>query len=148
VTIRKSLSVRCPPERAFAIFTRDIGRWWPLQRGFSFDRARAHEIFLEDREGGRFYERFSDGTESEIGRVLRCEPPRLIVFSFRAPGWDAPTEVEIRFAAEAGGTRVELEHRGFGASPAMQQRGKGFAGGWDIVLAEYRETADRQQRRM
>jgi uncharacterized protein YndB with AHSA1/START domain len=143
MTIRKSVSVRCPPERAFAVFTREIGRWWPLKRGFSFDRERAYEIFLDDRVGGRFYERFVDGSESEIGRVIRCEPPHLIVFGFNGSDWGAPTEVEVRFAAEAGGTRVELEHRGFAGSPQMRERGKGFAGGWDVVLAEYVETANR-----
>jgi uncharacterized protein YndB with AHSA1/START domain len=143
VTIRKSLSLRCPPDRAFAVFTREIGRWWPLQRGFSLDRTRAHEIFLDDRVGGRFYERFTDGTESEIGRVVRCEPPQLIVFSFAVSGWEAPTEVEVRFAAEADGTRVELEHRGFEISPAMQERSKNFEGGWDTVLAHYSDAANR-----
>jgi uncharacterized protein YndB with AHSA1/START domain len=143
MTIRKSISVRCPPDRAFTVFTREIGRWWPLKRGFSFDRERANEIFLEDRIGGRFYERFSDGTESEIGRVMHCEPPLLIVFGFTSPDWDAPTEVEVRFAAEPDGTRVDLEHRGFDASPKMRERGKGFAGGWDIVLAQYLAQANR-----
>lgn len=142
MTIRKSVSVRCPPDRAFTVFTREIGRWWPLKRGFSFDRERANEIFLDDRVGGRFYERFIDGTEGEIGRVIRCEPPHLIVFSFNASGWETPTEVEVRFAVEAGGTRVDLEHRGFEASPKMRERGKGFTGGWDIVLAQYLEEID------
>jgi uncharacterized protein YndB with AHSA1/START domain len=141
MTIRKSVSVRWPPDRAFAIFTREIGRWWPVKRGFSFDRERAHEIFLDDRVGGRFYERFNDGSESEIGRVIRCEPPHLIVFGFRGPDWEVSTEVEVRFAAEAGGTRVELEHRGFETTPKMRERGKGFTGGWDVVLAAYVETA-------
>lgn len=145
MTIRKSLSIRCPPDRAFAVFTREIGRWWPLQRGFSVDRTRAHQIFLDDRVGGRFYERFTDGTEAEIGRVLRCEPPHLVVFSFALSGWETPTEVEVRFAAEPGGTRVEFEHRGFEVSPTMQERGKSFAGGWDIVLAHYLDEANRQQ---
>lgn len=142
MTIRKSVSVRCPPDRAFTVFTREIGRWWPLKRGFSFDRERANEIFLDDRVGGRFYERLIDGTEGEIGRVIRCEPPHLIVFSFNASGWETPTEVEVRFAVEAGGTRVDLEHRGFEASPKMRERGKGFTGGWDIVLAQYLEEID------
>jgi hypothetical protein len=63
VTIRKSVKVGCIPEAAFPIFTRDIGRWWPLKRGFSMDRVRASEVFLDDHSGGQFYERFIDGTE-------------------------------------------------------------------------------------
>jgi uncharacterized protein YndB with AHSA1/START domain len=142
MTIRKSVTVRCPPDKAFRVFTREIGHWWPLARGFSMDRERAHEIYLDDRVGGRFYERFIDGAECEIGRVIRSEPPHLIVFTFKPPAWEEATEVEVRFAAEAGGTRVELEHRGFDASPGMRKRGKNFSGGWETVLAQYVGSAD------
>jgi uncharacterized protein YndB with AHSA1/START domain len=143
VTIHKSVIVGCAPETAFRVFTREIGRWWPLKRGFSMDRERANEIFLDDHVGGRFYERFVDGTECEIGRVVSCDPPHLIMFTFKSPAWEAATEVEVRFAAEAGGTRVDLEHRGFEISPRMRERGKGFAGGWDVVLSQYVADANR-----
>lgn len=142
MTIRKSVTVRCPPDRAFKVFTREIGRWWPLDRGFSYGGERTSEIFLDDNEGGRLYERFTDGTEFEIGHVIRVDPPHLILFTWKAPDWEAATEVEVRFAAEAGGTRVYLEHRGFESSAKMRGRGKGFVGGWDIVLARYVGDAD------
>lgn len=141
MTIAKSLTVRCPPARAFRVFTREIGRWWPLRQGFSMRPEQANGIFLDDRAGGRFYERLADGTEIEIGRVLRCEPPGLIVFTWRGPAWETPTEVEVRFIGTADGTRVELEHRGFETGDDMQRRGRAFAGGWDTVLARYGEAA-------
>jgi len=28
--VRKSLVVECSPERAFEVFTREVGSWWPL----------------------------------------------------------------------------------------------------------------------
>jgi uncharacterized protein YndB with AHSA1/START domain len=143
MTIKKSVIVGCPPDRAFAVFTREIGRWWPLERGFSMRREAADEIFLIHRVGGRFYERLIDGTELEIGHVTRCEPPRLILFTWKAPAWETATEVEVRFSAVAGGTRVELEHRGFEASPELRERGKGYSGGWETVLAHYVEAANR-----
>jgi uncharacterized protein YndB with AHSA1/START domain len=142
VTIRKSVTVRCPQARAFALFTREVGSWWPLTRGFSRDGERANEIFIEDREGGRFYERFTDGSEAEIGRVIRCEPPSLIAFTFTSPAWDAVTEVEVRFTAASEGTRVDLEHRGFEISPQMQARSERFAEGWSAILGYYVENAN------
>ncbi|HJU18267.1 MAG TPA: SRPBCC domain-containing protein [Stellaceae bacterium] len=142
MTIRKSVTVRCAPDQAFRVFTREIGRWWPLERGFSYGRERAHAIFLDDRAGGRLYERFTDGTEFEIGRVIRCDPPHLIVFTWKSPDWEAATEVEVRFAAAAEGTRVDLEHRGWEAGPKMREGGEGFARGWDTVLAQYVGRAD------
>ena len=144
MNIRKSVTVRCPPERAFRIFTHEIRRWWPLARGFSYGGDRANEIFLDDREGGRLYERFADGSEFEIGRVLRCDPPHLILLTWKAPDWEAATEVEVRFSAEAGGTRVELEHRGWDAGPTVRDHNKNFAGGWEIVLGQYAAEADRE----
>ncbi len=65
------------------------------------------------------------------------------MFSCNAADWEAPTEVEDRFAAEPGGTRVDLAHRGFEVGPQMREPGESFAGGWDIVLADYLEEANR-----
>lgn len=137
MTIRKSVTVRCTPDKAFGVFTREIGRWWPLGKGFSYGGERAKEIFLDDRAGGRLYERFTDGSEFEIGRVTRIDPPHLILFTWKSPHWESATEVEVRFTAAAEGTRVELEHRGWEGGPKMAESGKRMAGGWDNVLEHY-----------
>jgi len=63
MTVRKSVSVKCPLAHAFILFTEQIGSWWPLKEGFSSGRERAQEIYLETRQGGRFCERFTDGEE-------------------------------------------------------------------------------------
>jgi uncharacterized protein YndB with AHSA1/START domain len=66
--------------------------------------------------GGRLFEAFSDdpGDVFEVGRVLAWEPGERLVLEWRltnfAPG--ERTEVEVRFEAEDGGTRVTIEHRG------------------------------------
>jgi len=36
-------------------------------------------------EGGRLYERFTGGSEFEIGRVLRCDPSQLILLTRKSP---------------------------------------------------------------
>ena len=36
MTIQKSVTVRCTPDKAFRVFTREIGLWWPLDKGFSY----------------------------------------------------------------------------------------------------------------
>jgi uncharacterized protein YndB with AHSA1/START domain len=140
--IQKSVTVRCTPDRAFLAFTREIGQWWPIDKGFSYGGERRKEIFLDDRTGGRLYERFTDGSEFEIGRVTQCDPPHVILFSWKSPQWEAATEVEVRFTAIAEGTRVELEHRGFEAGPKMSESGKRMAGGWITVLERYAAHAD------
>jgi hypothetical protein len=47
--------------------------------------------------------------------------------------------VEVRFSPEGPGTRVELEHRGFGATDPRDR----YASGWDVVLAPFVEHATR-----
>ena len=137
MTIRKSITVACSAEVAFRVFTAEIGAWWPLKQGFSFGRERAKDIFIESLVGGRFYERFTDGTEFEVGRVTVYEPPNAVRFTWKDPDWEGETEVEVRFIAEGAGTRLELEHRGWERGKKMESQGKGYADGWNIVLDKY-----------
>jgi len=97
MTIRKAISVARPPEVAFRVFTEEIGKWWPLEEGFSFGRERAKDIFIEGRVGGRFFERFTDGTEFDVGRVTAFQPPHTVTLTWKAPDWEGLTEIEIRF---------------------------------------------------
>lgn len=136
MTIQKSIFVKRPLEAAFRHFTADIGRWWPLKEGMSFGGERAHELFMEGRVGGRFFERYVDGEEFEIGRVTAFEPPTRVVFTWKQPSWSAATEVEIHFAAESDGTRVTLQHRGWEALGPAAPRG-GYDQGWDFALSRF-----------
>jgi uncharacterized protein YndB with AHSA1/START domain len=141
--IHKSLVVKCSPERAFQVFTEEIGSWWPLQR-YSIGQEKITEVVFEQKVGGRIFERHSDGGEGEWGRVLEWDPPSRFVMSWY-PGSDASeaTELEVRFAAEGDGARVELEHRGwerFG-DKAAEHRSR-YDSGWPAVLAEYETAAN------
>jgi uncharacterized protein YndB with AHSA1/START domain len=143
VTIRKSIRVERAPEIAFRVFTQEMGAWWPLKEGFSFHNGRgAKDIFIEGRVGGRFYERFVDGTEYEVGRVTAFDPPKSVTFTWKAPEWEGPTEIEVKFVADGAGTRVDVEHRGWTAAGAnAEKQGKGYDDGWNLVLARYAARA-------
>jgi uncharacterized protein YndB with AHSA1/START domain len=136
-TVRESVHVDASPEDAFTFFTARMGEWWPLELA-SYGGPRAKDIFLEPRIGGRFYERFVDGDELQVGSVIACDPPRRIVFSWSASEWQDETEVEVTFNPVAHGTQVDLIHRGFerigsvGADVAET-----FRNGWPRVLAAY-----------
>jgi uncharacterized protein YndB with AHSA1/START domain len=139
--IRFSATVRRSAAEAFELFTERIGEWWPLHQGFSYGDEHAEEVHLEPVAGGRFYERYTDGQEFEVGRVLICEPPRRIVFTWQG-GWSAPTEVEVRFIPEGPVTRVDLEHRGWERLAASGERHRtAFMNGWPTVFGRYREAA-------
>jgi uncharacterized protein YndB with AHSA1/START domain len=140
LTIRKSIKVERPPQIAFKVFCEEIGKWWPLKEGFSFGRERAKDIFIEARVGGRFFERFTDGEEFEVGKITAYVPPSVVAFTWRAPEWEASTSVEVRFSADGSGTLIELEHSGWEQGPKMQADGKGYDGGWDLIIERYGKT--------
>lgn len=135
--IRHSVLVRGPVAEVFHRFTAGIGQWRPLE-SFSYGGERAGALILEGHAGGRFYERFRDGEEHEIGRVLVHEPPHQVVFTWTQANWAGPTEVEVRFDAEGDHTRVQLEHRGWeriGEGAAGAERA--FGGGWAAILDRF-----------
>lgn len=141
--VRKTVTVDCPPDHAFRVFTERLGSWWPLGThsvSVMDDGSGAPETaVLEPRVGGRLYERTRDGRDCDWGRVLAWEPPGRLVLSWH-PGRpeSEATEVEVRFVPEGERTRVELEHRGWErlgerAAPARE----GYDGGWPAVLGAY-----------
>lgn len=135
MTIRKLIVVARPPGIAFKVFCEDMDKWWPA--GFSGEGSK---VFLECRLGGRYYERRADGSEYEIGRVTAYQPPSIVAFTWRAPSWDVVTQVEIRFTAEAGGTRIELEHSGWEQSEKTRQARSNYDSGWGRMLGHYQES--------
>jgi uncharacterized protein YndB with AHSA1/START domain len=55
-----------------------------------------------------------------------------------------PTEVEVRFAADGDGTRLELEHRGWERLGARAEAARaGYDGGWVSVIGAFKEAAAR-----
>ena len=143
LTVRKTITVEAPVERAFATFTDRIGSWWPLG-DYSVSRERAETAIMEGRPGGRIYERTTDGEEAEWGEVLVWEPPRRIVFSWRpSVSSRPPTEVEVRFSGtEHGATRVDLEHRGWERlGEQAAEAHSGYDQGWTKVLGRYSDAA-------
>ena len=116
-----ALRVKATPERAFAVFTGEIGAWWRPQGLFqTTPRAPGRLAFEEGPEGRRLIETLANGKVFEIGQVLAWEPPERLVFSWRQATFpvDLHTEVEVRFEAVGDETRVSVEHRGFDQVPA------------------------------
>jgi uncharacterized protein YndB with AHSA1/START domain len=135
--VRKSITVKRSAEDTFEIFTARFGRWWPL-RTHSIGEARAVDAVIERRVGGEIAEVRDDGARFVWGRVLVWEPPARIVMTWH-PGLDAKdaTELEIRFVPAEGGTRVELEHRGWmRLGPKAQETRDGYDQGWESVFGE------------
>jgi uncharacterized protein YndB with AHSA1/START domain len=136
--VHKALVVNVSPERAFKVFTREIGTWWPLDK-HSIGETEIVEVVFEERVGGRVFERHTDGGEADWGTVLSWDPPASFSMTW-SPGSDPAkaTELSVRFVAEGEGTRVDLEHRGWEilAERAHESRNS-YDGGWETVLGHY-----------
>jgi activator of Hsp90 ATPase-like protein len=100
-----TVEVEVDPATAFDLFTRDIAAWW-----------RADRSLWGDSEGELRFEdgRLMQGT-AEIGHVSVWEPGPRLAFSYGPPGVDPTerTEVDVRFEAVRGGTRVVVRHGGW-----------------------------------
>lgn len=136
--VRKTIRVSAPPARAFEIFTSGISRWWIKTHSINPSKSPIKDIVLEGKAGGRWFERGEDGSECQWGKVLAWEPPSRLLLAWQiTQGWQFDpnflTELEVRFIADATGTRVELEHRNlerFGAAAEGMQKAFDSPGGW------------------
>ena len=141
-TIRRTVSVQAPPERAFEVFTAGFSSWWPIE-SHHIGATMAVEVVIEPFAGGRWFERDADGHECDWGFVTEWEPPRRVLLAWHLtteyefdPDPARATEVEVRFTPQDGGTLVELEHRGFerNAGGAVIREKVGSEGGWGELL--------------
>lgn len=149
-SLRCTLRVPAPADRAFAVFTDRLSDWWVKEYTWSGPQALA-EIGIEPGVGGMAYEIGPHGFRADWGRVLDWQPPRRLVFSWqigpdRAPVPDPAksSEVEVRFAAERDGTtRVEVEHRDFDRhGEAAEGYREALTAGWHELLSRYAAAVD------
>jgi len=142
-SVRSSIVVEAPIDRAFAVFTDDIGSWWPPEHHIL--EAELAEMVFEPRAGGHVYDRGVDGSECRWARVLAYEPPDRVLITWDVSlAWqvesdpEKTSEVEVRFFSEGPQrTRVELEHRGIDRHGEGWENMHGAVGspdGWDAGL--------------
>jgi uncharacterized protein YndB with AHSA1/START domain len=145
-SVRSTIVVDAPLDRAFTTFTRDIGTWWPPEHHLL--EGELAEMVFEPRVGGHVYDRAVDGSECRWSRVLAYEPPHRVVFTWDISlQWQIETdpgrtsEIEVTFVAEGDTrTRVDLVHR------HLERHGDGWEGmatavgspnGWDLGMAAF-----------
>jgi len=122
---RTEIHIAADPDRVFDYFVdpRLLVRWMG-------DLAR-----LDPRDGGLFAVDINGVIIR--GRYVRVDRPRLIEIAWGEAGNDemppGSTRLVVRFTAQAGGTRVELEHSGLGPREAPKH-----AIGWPHFLDRLR----------
>jgi uncharacterized protein YndB with AHSA1/START domain len=145
-SVRSSIVVEAPVDRAFRVFTDQMPTWWNPDHHIL--EAELADMVFEPRVGGHIYDRGVDGSECRWARVLAYEPPTRVVFSWDiGTDWKLETdpertsEVEVRFTPEGGGrTRVDLEHRHLdrhGPCWEGMRDAVGSPGGWPDGLERF-----------
>ena len=101
-----AIEVAVEPMSAFAAFTDEIDSWWVRGPINFFDSGRAVAMRVEPGVGGRVLEVYDDarGDALELGRIEVWEPGARL--KYRSLVDD--TEVDVRFDAVEGGTRVSV----------------------------------------
>lgn len=148
--VRQATTVRSDVRHTFDTFVRTIGIWWPVTP-FSRGEGRVRDVTIEPRTGGRVYETWDDGTESDWGEILAWDPPNGFTMTWLL--FAEPTEVELTFRALGPAlTRVSVEHRGWERLTDSQLaqdcalRG-GYLGGavtigWNRILERFASALD------
>ncbi len=162
-----AVRVAAAPERAFAVFVRDIGEWWRPSDLFRFTTAGGRMAFEPETEPEpgsepepgpgdepvrplRLVEISGDGERFKIGEVSVWDPPHRLVFGWRQASFtdEQRTEVAVRFDPVDGGTLVTVEHFGWDAVPQQHVARHGFplkefqqrhAEWWQVLLGSLRD---------
>lgn len=116
---RVSVAVKASAEEAFRVFTEEIDQWWRNGLRYRIGPLGRSVLHIEPKVGGRFFEsirtKAGETRVIETGRVLDFDPPRRLLFEWRATNF-APsekTEVEVLFRPQGKTTLVTVCHRGW-----------------------------------
>lgn len=131
--VRREVVVPVGAERAFTLFTDQIGAWWPIGDVYSVFGAGATVSFRD----GVLVEVAPDGREAVWGEVLDWRPPNRFRITWH-PGRDATaaTEVTVSFMEQDGQTTVVLEHSGWERLASPEARAS-YDTGWVFVLGQF-----------
>lgn len=134
--VRREIIVAAPPERAFAVFTDEIGRWWPL--GDHSVYGATSTVGFDD---GRIVERSAQGEQAVWGTVTAWQPGRVVSFTWH-PGEEADraSAVTVTFHDRGERTLVVLEHTGWEIFADPDAARAEYDGGWVGVLDRYQDA--------
>jgi uncharacterized protein YndB with AHSA1/START domain len=150
--IRRAVTVRLDPERAFELFTAEMDAWWPVETHarsvdeFEEETVKTERLEFQGRVGGRILEHLSTGEARPWGEITEWDPPSRFVVAWKPNSRPTPpTELEVRFVPDGSGTRVELEHRGWERlGEIAAEAHAGYSTGWNPVLERFETAAGKE----
>jgi uncharacterized protein YndB with AHSA1/START domain len=141
--LRLSYELSCSADHAFDVWTTRIAGWWPKGHTTSGDPGAV--VILQPREGGRIFERTTDGTEVDWGVITEWSPPRRLGYTWHI-GRDAAqaTDVSLTFVDVGDGTsRLDIVQTGWerlGAEGPTYREAN--TAGWGGLIPSFRAAAE------
>ena len=133
--IEHAYDVACSPGRAFHTFVDDIGKWWHP----AYAPPGLADVVIEPTVGGECVMRMADGTTYRFGTVTAYESHHFAMDFTLAQDTDHPSNLDLRFEAVPGGTRVYFSHGGWTAGNVA---GRARFSEWPILLERYAALAE------
>ncbi len=138
--IEHEYAVACTPEHAFAVFTAEIGVWWPA----GYSPPGKVGVTIEPAVGGACTMAISDGSAYRWGTVTAWEPSETaghfgMDFTL-AQDPDHPSRIDVWFTAAGDGTtRMRFNHGGWSAGNVA---GRARFSEWPIILDRFVARAE------
>jgi uncharacterized protein YndB with AHSA1/START domain len=123
-TLEKELFIKASPQRVFQALTtkEDLERWFLVKAE------------VDVRPGGAIRFEWGPGMV-EVGKILVCEPPHRLSYSWEA--FEAgPTTVTFELTGENDGTRLRLTHTGIGEGEDWDRYYTSVKSGWSAHLKD------------
>ena len=139
-----SVDIHAAPLLCFDLFTKEIGKWWPVGRAAGTTARR--EIVMEPRVNGAFFEVGPRGLKEEWGTVVAFVPARTIIIDWKldlqfVPSPTLTSELEVFFAQNRdGSSHLTIIHTRL---EALGSAGQDIA---DRVTAQWRDILNSFQR--
>lgn len=123
-TLEKEIFIKASPQRVFQALTtkEELERWFLVKA----------EVDL--RPGGAIMFEWGPGMV-EVGKILVCEPPHRLSYTWEAmePG---PTTITFELMAEDDGTHLRLIHTGIGEGEDWDTYYNSVNSGWSAHLVD------------
>ena len=129
--VESEVRVQAAPDRAFTLFTANIGDWWPVAANSVYKGTVSFE-------GEELVERSGENV-AVWAEVTRWDPASALGLTWHA-GHDASrtTDILVTFTADGNETIVHLTHTGWERLlEDGEESARDYAEGWPPVLAKY-----------
>ena len=147
--VHQQVTVNLTPDQAFELFTARMTDWWPTDHHIG--TAPIEQVVIEPREGGRWFTRHTDGSETSTGQVQVWQPPTRFVVTWQISAeWSFDTAlittVEVTFTdLDDGRTRVAVTHAdldNYGPDADRMRKMFDSPGAWVRTLDAYAARAE------